>query len=87
MNGGSWFKMISSEFNEIFYQKHANLTKFYKGCFPSNKIPKIDLYKFVIVNTKDSSSLGDHWYVIYRDSKSSLECFDSLGVNTEKKHF
>jgi Ulp1 family protease len=28
-----------------------------------------------------------HWYCLYRDSPTTIECFDSLGIDTEKKLF
>ena len=40
--------------------------------------------KFCICNTDVSSGIGKHWFVLLRSSKTTLECFDSLGITAEK---
>lgn len=77
--------MISSEFYEIF-QNH--FTSHFQGCYGSNNIPKnIKLYNFCIVNNRPIEEEGEHWLCLYRDSKVTLECFDSLGIDSSKKEF
>lgn len=78
--------MLSTQFEDIFSKTH--LQSNFKGVFPSDLIPKkIPINNFIICNTDSSSSSGAHWYVVYRIDKSTLEVFDSLGIDTEKRHF
>ena len=80
--------MISSEFIEIFKQ-YPNLLKFFDGVYASNTLPQkpIKVNHFLICNTDLSTGPGKHWFCIVRTSKDTLECFDSLGIDQEKKTF
>lgn len=80
--------MITSDFYTIL-EKHPLIGTRLQGVYGSNTLRQVKLHKFCIVNTmpiKFTGELsGEHWYVLYKDSSSTIECFDSLGVNAEKK--
>ena len=77
--------MQGFELNEFFNQ-YPILQKHYQGIFAINTLPKILKFRhFLICNTDQSSGSGEHWFCFLRNSKSSIECFDSLGINAEKK--
>lgn len=79
--------MNSSEFYPIL-EKFENLKSLFIGTYTADKLPKrIKTYQFAILNTDSSEGGGLHWYCLYKYSSSSLEIFDSLGINTEKKEF
>ena len=79
--------MITTDFNELILQ-HPNLNKSFDGVFASDKIPKrIKPLHFFVLNTEPSGSIGQHWYAIYRHDRNIIECFDSLGIDEEKKSF
>ena len=79
--------MITTDFNELILQ-HPNLNKSFDGVFASDKIPKrIKPLHFFVLNTEPSGSIGQHWYAIYRHDRNIIECFDSLGIDEEKKKF
>jgi len=57
------------------------------GIFSSDSIPKNLRNKhFLIVNTDVKSGPGKHWYTVLR-LNDSIECFDSLGIQEDKKVF
>ncbi|MBM3938637.1 MAG: hypothetical protein FJ333_08315 [Sphingomonadales bacterium] len=59
---------------------------FFYGICAADTIPKnLKENHFIIVNTDKSTGEGKHWYAIVR-RQNVVECFDSLGVNEEKKN-
>ena len=77
--------MQGSELNTCL-ENFPILKKHYLGIFAINTLPKfIKFRQFLICNTDRSSGPGKHWFAFLRNSKSTIECFDSLGVNTDKK--
>ena len=77
--------MQALEFDQYFKQ-YPFLKKQFIGIFAIDNLPKsIKFRKFCICNTDLSSGKGKHWFVLLRNSKTTLECFDSLGVNLEKR--
>lgn len=78
-------KMQGSKLNEYF-QSFPFLKKHYDGIFAINTLPKsIKVRHFCICNTDESTGNGIHWFCFVRTTKSTIECFDSLGVCLEKK--
>lgn len=76
--------MLSSELNEIF-SNHLNLKNLYDGTFSFDKVPKqLAVNHFIIINFSDSNQIGSHWFTVYRESRSCLQCFDSLGLTDDK---
>lgn len=85
--GGILVKMFASEFDVVF-SNFPIVKRHFSGCYSSDKIPKsIKTGNFIICNTQDSQSTGEHWYTFVKVSKTEVECFDSLGVDEEKKTF
>ena len=79
--------MISSEFAEKLAH-FDHLKKHFYGVFSADTLPKvIRLKSFIICNTDISSGPGKHWYCIVKLQPGILECFDSLGVDSDKKKF
>ena len=77
--------MQGHEFYDYFH-KTPILKKNFKGVFAINTIPKNLKYRhFCICNTDKNNGSGIHWFCFVRTSKETIECFDSLGVNDEKK--
>ena len=77
--------MESSEFRSYFLHFPA-IFKLFDGVFSFDKIPKkLKLHHFVICNTDVSSGEGKHWFCLYKSKKNTIECFDSLGVESETK--
>lgn len=77
--------MQGSEFIQYF-ESFPNLKKQFAGIFAIDTLPKtLKFRKFCICNTDVSNGSGKHWFSFLRNSKSSIECFDSLGVTAEKK--
>jgi len=77
--------MLTSDFYETFL-RHPFMNKYYAGTFAANKIPpRLKVSNFIILNT--SETVGQHWYTVYRPNRDTLECFDSLGIDSSKKHF
>ena len=77
--------MLSPEIVQFFLNFHK-LHKYFLGVFSIDTLPKrIPINYFLICNTDTSSGPGIHWFALFRASKSNLECFDSLGVNTAKQ--
>jgi len=78
--------MLASEFQNYFNHFH-HLNKFFDGIFASDEIPnKLRTNHFVICNTDSSNNPGIHWYCMI-NSNNCIECFDSLGIDNEKKQF
>jgi len=79
--------MLSSDFIDIF-SRLPNIKSEYKGTFSADKLPKkLKQHNFAIINTDLSSGPGIHWYVMFKYSSSSLEVFDSLGIDSIKRNF
>ena len=58
---------------------------FFLGIFAANTIPrKIKDKQFMIINNDYNTGPGKHWYAIAR-FKNLIECFDSLGINSEER--
>jgi len=85
--GGTLVRMFASEFDEIF-EKFPIVKQLYGGCFSSDRIPKnIKQKHFIICNTANSDSEGEHWYTFVKVSKTEVECFDPLGISSDKEMF
>ena len=68
--------------------KFPHLKKCFEGIFSADNLPRfIKKNHFIICNTDVLSGNGKHWYCVLKIDSSTLECFDSLGVNNEKKTF
>ena len=77
--------MQSSDFNKYF-EAVPIIKKHFIGVFSIDTLPKkIQLKSFCICNTDIQSGNGKHWICFVRSSKTSIELFDSLGVDAEKK--
>jgi hypothetical protein len=77
--------MQGSEF-EQYFKFFPNLKRKFKGIFSIDTIPKsLALRQFCIINTDLSINSGRHWFVMFKISKSCLEVFDSLGIDSEKE--
>lgn len=67
---------------------NKNIKKYFRGVFPSDKLPKkIKKPSLLIVNTDPSTSKGSHWVAFYIPRTGKPEYFDSLGRIPEKKEF
>jgi len=78
--------MLTTDFYEIF--KSSAIEKYFDGVYPSDLIPRtLKVNHFIICNIDDSNNIGSHWYIVYRHTIKIIECFDSLGVNPEKRQF
>ena len=74
------FEFIDYLENFPFLKNH------FAGIFPIDKLPKsIKVRHFCICNTDKSSGSGRHWFCLLKTSKSCLECFDSLGIDSNKQ--
>ena len=77
--------MHAVEFNQYF-ENFPFLKNQFVGIFAIDTLPKtLKIKKFCICNTDLSSGEGKHWFVLLRSTKKTIECFDSLGVNNDKK--
>ena len=77
--------MQAVEFDQYF-NYYPFLKNQFVGVFAIDKLPKsLKIKKFCICNTDFSSGTGKHWFVLIRTSKNIVECFDSLGVSSEKR--
>ncbi len=62
------------------------LKKHFIGIFSIDTVPKSIKYRqFCICNTDLHTESGQHWFCFLRNSTYEIECFDSLGINLEKK--
>ena len=69
-----------------YLNKFPNLKKHYRGIFSIDTLPKfLKIRQFLICNTDISTGNGLHWFCLLRTSKTSIECFDSLGISSSKK--
>jgi len=79
--------MLSSEFSKKLIN-YPHLQNKLQGIYSSDNLPKrIKKGYFIICNTDTSKGIGKHWYCVVKLSSYVLECFDSLGINEEKKIF
>ena len=77
--------MQGSEFHQYF-NSFPSIQKHFKGIFSIDTLPKyLKLCHFLICNTDISTGTGLHWFVLIRNSKNGMECFDSLGISPDKK--
>jgi hypothetical protein len=77
--------MQSSEFINYF-KSFPNVKNHFLGVFSINTLPKsIKHRKFCICNTDVESGNGKHWICFVRSNKDTIELFDSLGIDDEKK--
>ena len=68
--------------------KFPHLKKCFEGIFSADNLPRfIKKNHFIICNTDVLSGDGKHWYCVLKIDSTTLECFDSLGINAEKKKF
>ena len=51
----------------------------YKGCYPSNKLPKVEPPCYFVVNTDPSDKAGEHWVVVAILKNKKAYYFDSFG--------
>ena len=69
-----------------FLDNYPELKKYYKGIFAIDTLPRQLKYRhFCICNTDKSTGVGIHWFCFLRNSKKTIECFDSLGISQEKR--
>ena len=69
-----------------FIDSFPNLKNHCKGVFAINTLPKTLKYRhFCICNTDFSDGSGIHWFCFLRNSKTTVECFDSLGICDQKR--
>jgi hypothetical protein len=56
----------------------------YKGCFPSNELPRPRTFPAAMVaNFDDSSRPGTHWVALYSRTPYHVYYFDSLGLGSD----
>ena len=69
-----------------YFEKFPQLRKHFVGVFSIDTLPKrLKFRTFCICNTDTQNGLGKHWICFIKTDKSRVECFDSLGVSSEKK--
>ena len=72
----------TSKMDNVFLQQIINripLLKYrYRGSFPSDYVPTLDIDTFAIINTQPSNMQGEHWIMI-ANSCQKLYFADSLG--------
>ena len=79
--------MISTEIVD-FFNHYPHLKKYFLGfCNIDTITKKIPVNHFLICNTDSSDGPGKHWFVLFRYNQAELECFDSLGVGSERQIF
>jgi hypothetical protein len=77
--------MQGHEFQRYF-EKFPEINKCFIGIFSIDTLPKKLNYRtFCICNTDVQTGTGKHWICFLRSDKLSIDCFDSLGVTSEKK--
>lgn len=72
---------------EIFEKLNnfVSVKEFCKGVVSIDKIPKLKIKEFVIVNTEPASQPGQHWFCLLKYKQNVYEIFDSLGITEEKE--
>ena len=73
--------MISSQIDDILRSNKIS-SKYYRGCFPADKIPQIfsSFPSCMVVNTDNEGEPGEHWTAVFVCGPRSVEYFDSLAV-------
>lgn len=75
--------MLSTEFL-IYFQDFPFIKYNYLGAFSLDQFPnEIPENKFAIINTAESSSIGQHWFLVFKSSENYIELFDSLVVKLD----
>jgi hypothetical protein len=78
--------MQSSDFQKYF-ECAPILKNHFIGIFSIDTLPKTIKYRqFCICNTDVQSGNGKHWICFVRSNKNSIELFDSLGIDAQKKN-
>lgn len=68
--------------------KNKDIKKYFRGVFPSDKLPKtFKKPALLIANTDPSTKRGSHWIAFFIPKTGQPEYFDSLGQTPEKKEF
>ena len=68
-----------------FLDHFPMLKKHNIGIFAIDTLPKTLKFRhFCICNTDVNNGNGIHWFCFLKNSKNTVECFDSLGINEEK---
>ena len=79
--------MDSSEFSEKL-SNFPEIKNNFEGVYSADNLPKkIKKNCFIICNTDLRAGPGKHWYCVVKLSTTTLECFDSLGIDNAKKLF
>ncbi len=72
---------LSNTINEF-----KSLQKNFLGVFSIDTLPRsMKLKTFCFCNTDISNGSGKHWLCFVKSSKKCIECFDSLGIDDNKK--
>jgi hypothetical protein len=80
-----YFIMQGVEFYQYF-EKFPEINKSFKGIFSIDTLPRRIKYRtFCICNTDTQNGTGKHWICFIKTDKSDIECFDSLGISSDKK--
>lgn len=62
-----------------------SVSSYFKGIFSINTLPLyLNNPSFVICNYDTDKKPGSHWFCLFRCSQNKVECFDSLGLNSER---
>ena len=71
--------MTNLEINNILVSNPIT-RRVYKGCYPSDKIPKCTKFPCAyVINVDESTEPGSHWVAIYALNTSKALYYDSLG--------
>jgi hypothetical protein len=77
--------MQGVEFQQYF-EKFPELNKSFRGIFSIDTLPKYLKYRtFCICNTDTHNGNRKHWICFIKSDKNTIECFDSLGISSDKK--
>jgi hypothetical protein len=77
--------MQGSDFEQYFV-KFPFMKQHFLGVFSIDTLPKTIKHRhFCICNTDTSAESGQHWFCFIQNHSAEVECFDSLGINEEKK--
>ncbi len=78
--------MQGTEFS-TYFEKFPELKKHFIGVFSIDTLPKTIKYRtFCICNTDTQNGSGKHWICFVKSNNFSVECFDSLGISSEKQN-
>ena len=79
--------MLSTDLSKSL-QSFPSIYHHFKGFFCADTKPKsLKANEFVIFNTDVSDGPGKHWFCVLKIAPSTLEVFDSLGIDHEKRTF